>query len=42
MPVNEGIAYPVDDPSLHAMHYQLYSGHGLCMAWYGVTDWSAD
>ncbi len=20
------------------MHYYLYGGHGLCMAWYGVTD----
>jgi hypothetical protein len=38
MPVNEGIAYPADDPSLRPMHYSLYSGHGLCMAWYGVTD----
>lgn len=38
MPVNEGIAYPVDDPSLQPMHYHLYGGHGLCMAWYGVTD----
>ncbi len=38
MPVNEGISYPVDDPSLPAMHYILYGGHGLCMAWYGVTD----
>lgn len=38
MPVNEGIGYPVDDPSLRPMHYHLYGGHGLCMAWYGVTD----
>jgi hypothetical protein len=38
MPVNEGIAYPVDDESLRPMHYHLYGGHGLCMAWYGVTD----
>lgn len=37
MPVNEGIAYPVDDQSLRPMHYYLYGGHGLCMAWYGVT-----
>ena len=35
MPVNEGINYPVDDPSLPSMHYILYGGHGLCMAWYG-------
>ena len=38
MPVNEGIGYPVDDQSLRPMHYYLYGGHGLCMAWYGVTD----
>lgn len=38
MPVNEGIAYPVDDPTLRPMQYHLYGGHGLCMAWYGVTD----
>jgi Glycosyl hydrolases related to GH101 family, GH129 len=37
MPVNEGISYPVDDPTLPQMHYILYGGHGLCMAWYGVT-----
>jgi len=38
MPVNEGIAYPADDKTLRPMHYYLYGGHGLCMAWYGVTD----
>jgi hypothetical protein len=38
MPVNEGISYPVDDQSLSPMWYHLYGGHGLCMAWYGVTD----
>ena len=38
MPVNEGMSYPVDDPSLPPMHYILYGGHGLCMAWWGVTD----
>jgi hypothetical protein len=37
LPVNEGISYPVDDPSLRPMHYHLYGGHGLCMGWYGVT-----
>ena len=37
-PVNEGMSYPVDDPSLPPMHYILYGGHGLCMAWWGVTD----
>jgi len=38
MPVNEGISYPVDDETLDPMHYHLYGGHGLCMAFYGVTD----
>ena len=39
MPVNEGISYPVDDAGAarDAATY-LYGGHGLCMAWYGVTD----
>src|SRR5207248_2624582 len=38
MPVNEGMSYPVDDPSLQPMQYILYGGHGLCMAWWGVSD----
>lgn len=36
LPVNEGIGYPADDSSIRPMHYILYGGHGLCMAWYGV------
>lgn len=36
LPMNEGISYPVDDASLPAMRFQLYSGHGLCMPWYGA------
>ncbi len=38
VPVNEGIAYPVDDAALPEMHYHLYGGHGLCMPWYGSAD----
>jgi len=38
LPVNEGISYPVDDPSLPEMNYYLYGGHGLCMAWYGIVQ----
>jgi hypothetical protein len=38
LPVNEGISYPVDDASLHEMHYHLYGGHGLCMPWYGAME----
>jgi hypothetical protein len=39
--VNAGISYPVDDDSLPEMNYYLYGGHGLCMAWYGITDGQA-
>ena len=38
LPVNEGISYPADDASLPSMHYHLYGGHGLSMAWWGMTD----
>lgn len=38
LPVNEGICYPADDPTLGPMYYHLYGGHGLCMPWYGMTD----
>jgi len=38
LPVNEGISYPVDDPTLKPMSYHLYGGHGLCMPWWGATD----
>jgi hypothetical protein len=38
VPVNEGIAYPVDDPALKDMRYICYGGHGICMSFFGVTD----
>ena len=41
VPVNEGIAYPVDDLSLGDMSYHFYSGMGVCMAFFGVTDGTA-
>jgi hypothetical protein len=41
VPVNEGIAYPVEDPALGEMRYICYGGHGLCMAFYGATDGGA-
>ncbi|AMV39122.1 glycoside hydrolase [Planctomyces sp. SH-PL62] len=41
LPVNEGMSYPVDDPSLPPMEFILYGGHGLCMAWWGVVDGQA-
>jgi hypothetical protein len=41
VPVNEGIAYPVEDPALSDMHYICYGGHGICMAFFGATDGAA-
>jgi hypothetical protein len=38
LPVNEGISYPAADASLDPMWYHLFGGHGLCMAWWGVTE----
>lgn len=38
VPMNEGISYPVDDPSIGPMSLVAYGGHGICMAFYGVTD----
>ncbi len=38
VPMNEGILYPVDDASIPTISLNTYSGHGLCMPWYGVVD----
>ena len=38
VPMNEGISYPVDDSSISPMHLIAYGGHGICMAFFGVTD----
>jgi len=38
VPMNEGILYPVDDASIPMMTLVAYSGHGLCMPWFGATD----
>lgn len=38
VPMNEGISYPVDDPTIPPIHLIAYGGHGICMAFYGVTD----
>ncbi len=38
VPMNEGISYPVDDDSIHPMKLIAYGGHGICMAFWGVTD----
>ncbi|MCX6902425.1 MAG: DUF5696 domain-containing protein [Verrucomicrobia bacterium] len=38
VPMNEGISYPVDDPTISPIHLIAYGGHGICMAFHGVTD----
>ena len=38
VPMNEGISYPVDDESIKTRWLIAYGGHGICMAFWGVTD----
>ncbi len=38
IPMNEGISYPVDDESIKTRWLSAYGGHGICMAFWGVTD----
>ncbi len=38
VPLNEGISYPVDDPAISPMRLIAYGGHGICMAFWGLTD----
>lgn len=38
IPLNEGISYPVEDQSIAQMRLITYGGHGICMAFWGVTD----
>ena len=38
IPMNEGISYPVEDESIQPMRLIAYGGHGICMAFWGVTD----
>ncbi len=38
VPMNEGISYPVEDESIEPMWLVAYGGHGICMAFWGVTD----
>ncbi len=38
VPMNEGISYPVDDPSISPRRLIAYGGHGICMPFWGVTD----
>src|SRR5690606_24861446 len=41
VPLNEGISYPVEDESIEPMRLVGYGGHGICMAFWGVTDGEA-
>ena len=41
VPMNEGISYPVDDASIQPFSLIAYGGHGICMAFWGVTDGAA-
>jgi len=38
IPLNEGISYPVDDPSMPTQRLIAYGGHGICMAFWGVSS----
>lgn len=38
VPMNEGILYPAGDESIYPMQLITYSGHGICMPWWGVTN----
>jgi hypothetical protein len=38
VPMNEGISYPVEDKTIQTRRLIAYGGHGICMAFWGVTD----
>jgi hypothetical protein len=38
VPMNEGISYPVEDKTINTIRLIAYGGHGICMAFWGVTD----
>ncbi|MFQ6035648.1 MAG: glycoside hydrolase [Sedimentisphaerales bacterium] len=38
VPMNEGISYPVEDTTISPRRLIAYGGHGICMAFWGVTD----
>jgi hypothetical protein len=38
VPMNEGISYPVEDKSIETFRLIAYGGHGICMAFWGVSD----
>jgi hypothetical protein len=41
VPMNEGISYPVEDETVPLQRLVAYGGHGICMAFWGVTDGQA-
>ena len=43
VPMNEGVLYPVDDPTVPTTRLIAYGGHGICMPWVGqITGASPD
>lgn len=38
VPMNEGIMYPAGDQTIKPFQLVTYSGHGICMPWYGAID----
>jgi hypothetical protein len=38
VPMNEGISFPVEDKTIETFRLIAYGGHGICMAFWGVTD----
>ena len=38
VPLNEGVGYPADEEDQIPARLQAYSGHGICMAFFGVQD----
>lgn len=41
IPMNEGISYPAEDETIDPFSLIAYGGHGICMAFWGVTDGEA-
>ena len=41
VPLNEGIAYPIEDQAVKEQNLVAYGGHGICMAFFGATDGKA-
>lgn len=41
IPLNEGITYPVEEQDIPLHRLIAYGGHGICMAFWGVTDGQA-